>query len=149
MQINELANQTGVSTKTIRYYESIGLMPLPKRAAYSYRQYGMADGERLRFIASARSLGFSIDDVRDILAVRDSGEAPCQRVLDTLDQRIRNTERRIAGLVALRDTLCELRREGEGMPLDDVRGEHCVCYLLKTYHDSGHVSIEREDRGDV
>ncbi len=54
MVIHKLAKQTGVPAKTIRYYESIGLLPRPKRAANNYRQYTPADGERLRFIASAR-----------------------------------------------------------------------------------------------
>ncbi|MBI3734719.1 MAG: MerR family DNA-binding transcriptional regulator, partial [Chloroflexi bacterium] len=60
MVIHELTQQTGVPAKTIRYYESIGLLPRPHRAENNYRQYTPADGERLRFIASARSLGFSL-----------------------------------------------------------------------------------------
>ena len=66
MFIHELAAQTGVPTKTIRYYESIGLLPPARRAVNNYRQYTVADVERLRFIASARSLGFSPDDIASI-----------------------------------------------------------------------------------
>lgn len=144
MLIHELAKQTGVPAKTIRYYESIRLLPRPKRAANNYREYAPAEAERLRFIASARSLGFSLDDVAEILAARDDGLAPCQRVLDAVDRRLTEIDRRIAGLLTLRDSLRQLQSEGAILPRDDVQGEHCVCYLLKAYRDSGRVVIERE-----
>ncbi len=143
MVIRELAQLTGVPAKTIRYYESIGLLPPAQRAANNYRQYTPADVEWLRFIASARSLGFSLDDIAEILAARDNGIAPCQRVLDAVDQRLAEIDRRIAGLLALRDSLKRLQSEGAVLPLDDVQGEHCVCYLLKTYRDTGQVTIQK------
>ena len=148
MVIHELAKHTGVPAKTIRYYESIGLLPSPKRAANNYRQYTPADGERLRFIASARSLGFSLDDVAEILAARDDGIAPCQRVLDAVDRRLTDVDRRIADLLALRDSLRQLQSEGAILPRDDVQGEHCVCYLLKAYRNTGHVTIQRGEFSD-
>jgi len=143
MLIHDLAKQTGVPAKTIRYYESIKLLPRPKRAANNYREYAPAEAERLRFIASARSLGFSLDDVAEILAARDDGLAPCQRVLDAVDRRLTDVDRRIADLLTLRDSLRQLQSEGAILPLDDVQGEHCVCYLLKEYRDTGHVTIQR------
>lgn len=145
MVIHELAQQSGISAGTIRYYESIGLMPKPERSANNYRQYTSADVERLRLIAGARGLGFPLDDIADILRARDNDVAPCQRVLDALDQRLVEIDRRIADLLALRETLDQLKREGAALPLDDVRGERCVCYLLKTYRESGRVSIQREE----
>ena len=143
MVIHELAKQAGVPAKTIRYYESIGLLPRPKRAANNYRQYAPADAERLRFIASARSLGFSLDDVAEILAARDNDIAPCQRVLDAVDRRLTEIDRRIAGLLTLRDSLRQLQSEGAILPRDDVQGERCICYLLKTYRDTGQVIIQK------
>ena len=143
MLINELAKQTGVPAKTIRYYESIKLLPRPKRAANNYREYAPVEAERLRFIASARSLGFSLDDVAEILAARDDGIAPCQRVLDAVDRRLTEIDRRIADLLTLRGSLQQLQSEGAILPRDDVQGEHCVCYLLKAYRDTGHVTIQR------
>ena len=145
MIIHESAQQSGMSAGTIRYYESIGLMPKPVRTANNYRQYTSADVERLRLIAGARGLGFPLDDIANILRARDTDVAPCQRVLDALDQRLVEIDRRIADLLALRETLDQLRREGAALPLEDVRGERCVCYLLKTYRESGRVSIQREE----
>ncbi len=143
MVIHELAKQAGVPAKTIRYYESIRLLPRPKRAANNYRQYTPAGVERLRFIASARNLGFSLADVAEILAARDDGSAPCQRVLDAIERQLTAIDRRIADLLALRESLKQLQTEGAILPRDDVQGEHCVCYLLKTYRDTGHVTIQR------
>ncbi len=86
MLIRELAQQTSVPAKTIRYYETIGLLPPPQRAANNYRYYTSVDVERLRFIASLRSLNFSLNDIAEILAARDKGIAPCQRVLANIDR---------------------------------------------------------------
>ncbi len=148
MVIRELAQRTGVPAKTIRYYESIGLLPRPQRAANNYRQYTPADVERLRFIASARSLGFSLDDIAEILAARDNGIAPCQRVLDAVAQRLTEIDHRIADLLALRDILKRLQSEGAVLPLDDVQGEHCVCYLLKTYRHADQITIQKGELFD-
>ncbi len=143
MFIRDLAHHTGISAHTIRFYETKGLLLAPKRAANNYRQYGHADVERIRFIASARSLGLALDDIAEILAARDQGIAPCQRVLDVIGQRLEAIDHRIADFLALRDSLKVLHSEGAALPLDDVQGEHCVCYLLKTYRETGKITIQR------
>ncbi len=157
MVIHELARQTGVPAKTIRYYESTGLLPRPKRLSNNYRQYALADVERLRFIASARTLGFSLEDILEILGARDNGMAPCQRVLDAtpalragacVGQRLDQIDRRIADLLTMRDSLRQLQSEGVMLLLDDVRGEHCICYLIKTYHDTGQVTVQKGELFD-
>ena len=129
MFIQELAQLTGVSAKTIRYYESIGLLPNPQRAENNYRQYTPEAIERLRFIVSARSLGFSLGDIEEFLTARDDGTLPCKRVLDSFDQRISEIDRRIADLLALRDMLKRVRSEGAALPPDKQCDEQCVCYL--------------------
>lgn len=145
MQISELANQSGVPAKTIRYYESIGLLPAPDRADNNYRHYTPAILDRLRFIASARSLGFALADISDLLVARDSGEAPCERVLDALNAQLVSLDRRIAGLLALREDLRALRAEGERRPRDmGVIGE-CICYLVTAYRDGEPVAIQRQE----
>src|SRR5262245_48624465 len=143
MFIHDLAHQTGIAATTIRFYETKGLLPRPRRAANNYRQYTLADAERLRFVASARHLGLSLDDIAEILAARDQGIAPCQRVLDAIGQRLAEIDRRVADLLALRDSLQQLHVEGATLPLDDINGDHCVCYLLKTYRDTGQITVKR------
>lgn len=132
MFIQELAKLTGVPAKTIRYYESIGLLPDPQRAENNYRQYTTDAVERLRFIVSSRSLGFNLTDIGEFLSARDAGTLPCKRVLDSFDQRISEIDRRIADLLALRDTLTRVRKDGAALPPDRQCDEQCVCYLVTT-----------------
>jgi DNA-binding transcriptional MerR regulator len=148
MQISELAKQSGVPAKTIRYYESIGLLPAPDRADNNYRHYTSAVLDRLRFIASARSLGFTLSDISDLLIARDSGEAPCERVLDALDAQLVSLDQRIADLLALREDLRALRAEGERRPRDMGASGECVCYLVTAYRGSGSVAIQRQEVDD-
>lgn len=148
MQISELARQSGVAAKTIRYYESVGLLPAPARADNNYRHYDPAILDRLRFIASARSLGFSLAEIRDLLAARDMDEAPCERVLKALDTQLIALDRRIADLFALREDLCHLRTEGERRPRDQGVSGQCVCYLVTAYRDSRTIAIEHQETVD-
>lgn len=127
MFIHELAQVTGISAKTIRYYESIGLMPDPQRAENNYRQYSPDAIERLRFIASARSLGFNLADIGEILAARDEGTLPCKRVLDSFDQRIADLDRHIADLLDLREKLKRIREDGADLPPDKKCDDQCIC----------------------
>ncbi len=146
MFIHELAQASGVPAKTIRYYESIGLMPDPPRAENNYRQYPPDAVERLRFIVSARSLDFSLTDIAEFLSARDEGTLPCKRVLDSIDGRIADLDRRIAGLLALRDNLSRVRADGEGLPPDKKCDDDCLCYVITTDLQSGLVTIQREEK---
>jgi MerR family copper efflux transcriptional regulator len=124
------------------------LLPPPRRALNNYRLYSAAAVERLRFIASARRLGFSLADVGEILAARDQGLAPCERVLAALDQCRLEMDRRLADMLILRETLLQLRQEGAGLPLNDVDGQTCVCYLVKAYGETGRVVIQHTSPAD-
>lgn len=130
MQIKELARRTSLSNKTIRYYEEIGLLPLPRRRPNGYRDYGEADVDRVKFVAAARGLDFSLDDIGEILDLRDRREAPCRVVLDLLQQRADEISQRITNLQRLEAELRELQRLGLTFPTDDVDGKECVCHLI-------------------
>src|SRR5690349_18307316 len=110
--IHELAEKTGVPTKTIRYYESIGLMPHPKRAQNNYRVYPDTMIERLRFIAGARRLGFPLEEIAALLDARDRGKLVCGQTLNSLDRRLEDIDHRIADLLETRETLLALRSRG-------------------------------------
>lgn len=130
MQIKELAERAGVAESTIRYYESIALLPEPARLPNGYRDYREQDLERLRFVAGARFLDFSLDDIGEILALRERGEAPCRVVLDLLQEKADEVNRRVAELQRLETELRRLRALGETFPTDDVEGKECVCHLI-------------------
>ncbi len=132
MQILELSRLTGVAEKTIRYYESIGVLPEPKRKPNGYRDYCQADVERVKLVAGARSLGFSLDDIAEIMGLRDRREAPCRVVLDLLAQKAREVAQRIEALQRLEVDLWQLHQLGQTFPLDDVDGKACICHLVSS-----------------
>lgn len=116
MRIGELADRLGLNTKTIRYYEGIGLMPDPGRTPAGYRTYGDADLERLTFIKTAQRLGMTLDEVREILALRDHGQRPCDYVRDVLHRQVDEIDERIAELRALRRQLVHLDAIADDLP---------------------------------
>lgn len=129
--IGELSKHTGISTQTIRYYEKIGLLPAPMRASNGYRQYDNSDIERLKFITRARQLDFSLDDVDEILALKERREAPCRYVMDVMAQQMRAIEQRISDLRQLHDELYHLHQIGLDMP-EDVEMKKCICHVIQT-----------------
>lgn len=129
LNIGELAQAAGASAKTIRYYEQIGLLPPPQRADNGYRLYGNQDVERLRFIRNARSLGFSLDDLKEVLALRDQGEAPCRYVAHLLGEKAAEVEERIRRLRDLQQELQQLVEQADRLP-DDIEMKQCVCHLI-------------------
>ncbi len=146
MIIHEISELTGVPVKTIRYYESLGLLPPPERAANNYRQYNATAIERLRFIASARSMGFSLANITQIIVARQNGGLRCGEVLDTIDQRLADIDRRIADLLVLRETLGNIRSQGESLPRDNTCDEQCACYLITTHQEHGQIDIQLEEK---
>jgi DNA-binding transcriptional MerR regulator len=103
--IGELAKRLGVTPKTIRYYESLGLLAAPGRSESGYRVYGDEDAERLRFIVGAKALGLSLDEIKAIVAVWAHGEQPCGHVSRLLDEKLVDLDRRIRELTHFRDEL--------------------------------------------
>jgi DNA-binding transcriptional MerR regulator len=77
MRIGELAEQAGISTKAIRYYEQIGILTPPARTASGYRTYDEVALGRLGFVRAAQAVGFTLGEIRQIIAFRDDGQAPC------------------------------------------------------------------------
>jgi len=108
MNIGKVAALSGVPAKTIRYYEEIGLMPAPGRTASGYRAYTERDVQTLKFIQRARSLGFAVKDVADLLALwRDRGRASAD-VRRIAQHHVAEVERKIAELETIRATLQSL-----------------------------------------
>jgi DNA-binding transcriptional MerR regulator len=116
MRIGELADRLGVNTKTIRYYEGIGLMPPPERTPSGYRVYEEDAVERLTFIKTGQRLGITLDEAREILALRDRGERPCGYVRDVLRREVAEIDERMCELEALRAELVALDRVADDLP---------------------------------
>lgn len=108
LRISELATVCAVSTDTMRYYERAGLLPAPPRTANGYRAYGASAVERLRFIQGAARLGLKLAEIRDLLAIRDTGTCPCEPAEGMLRRRIGEIDTEIARLTALRANLAAM-----------------------------------------
>jgi DNA-binding transcriptional MerR regulator len=102
LRVAELAAAVGVPSDTIRYYERVGLLPAPPRTAAGYRVYDTAAVDRLRFIQGAQRLGLKLRDIRDLLAVRDTGVCPCEPAETLLRRRLADLDAEMARLAALR-----------------------------------------------
>ena len=126
MNIGTVAEKSGVPPKTIRYYESIGLIPSADRRPNGYRSYDDVDMHTLNFIKRARGLGFSVDEVRDLLDLwRDRGRSSAS-VKALASEHLKALDRKIAELRSMRGTLADLvqRCRGDDRPdcpiLDDL-----------------------------
>lgn len=103
--IGELAERTGVSAATIRYYETLGLMRRPARSAAGYRRYSEDAVEEVAFIRKAQGLGFSLEEIVEIVKLTRSGQAPCDRVLSLAHQHLAAVDERIRQLEHFRERL--------------------------------------------
>jgi len=108
MKIGELGERCGVSPKTIRYYESIGLLAEPDRTASGYRMYPEASVERLRFIRDAQSTGLSLAEIASILELKSSGEQSCSHTLALIERHVESIDAQLGQLKSARRELAEM-----------------------------------------
>lgn len=114
MNIGEAAEVSGVPAKTIRYYESIGLIRPATRASNGYRHYGETDVQMLRFVSRARGLGFSVKDVGELLALYRDKSRRSADVKRIALANVAHIDRKIAELESMRATLMELTHKCHG-----------------------------------
>jgi DNA-binding transcriptional MerR regulator len=125
--IGKVAKQTGVNSKTIRYYEEINLLPKPKRERNNYRLYSKDTIKRINFIKKAQSLGFTLREIKEILALRDRGFKPCSHVRDLLRQRVIDLEQKLAELTILRRELKKLEDEWASVKTVEDGRDEGIC----------------------
>jgi DNA-binding transcriptional MerR regulator len=116
LKIGELAREVGTSAPTIRYYESIGLIPAPARTSGGYREYSARSRRELVFIRKAQAIGFSLEEIREILDLSRSGRVPCARVRTVAHCHLAMLDDRIARLQRFRNQLARevVRWDAEG-----------------------------------
>jgi DNA-binding transcriptional MerR regulator len=113
--IGDLARAADTKIETVRYYERIGLMPAPQRTRGNYRSYTAEHLERLSFIRRSRELGFSVEQVRQLLSLSDDRNRPCDLVDEMAREHLAAIDRKLSNLKALRrelDTLIRQCRHG-------------------------------------
>jgi len=130
ISIGQAARRSRLTPKAVRLYESKGLLPPAGRTESGYRTYSQRDVELLRFIRRAKSLGLRLEEVREIIDLERGGTQPCGKVLQLVGAHIREIDRTIADLRALRKTLVQVRDAAEA---SDQRGEAAiVCRIIES-----------------
>ncbi len=114
MKISDVARQTGLTVKSIRYYENIGLIPPPGRTQAGYRVFSPKDLHRLHFIRRARSLGFGVEECHQLLSLYDDRSRASADVKSVALNRISDIDRKIAELEDMRRILTDLADQCQG-----------------------------------
>ena len=127
MKIGDIAERSGVTAKTIRFWEEQHLLPAPDRTAAGYRDYDPAILERLAFIRQAQAAGLSLEHIRQVLDIRDDGQPPCAHVADLIARRLAEVEARLAELARARDQLAALAMRAAAQDPADCRG-YCSVF---------------------
>lgn len=140
LTIGELADRTGVKVPTIRYYESIGVMPEPGRTGSNQRRYDDRAVDTLRFIRHSRDLGFDIQEIRNLLTLAAHPERPCDQADAIAHHHLDQVEQRIAILQSLRRELKRMIRHCGG-------GKIATCRVIEALAD--HAHCQSEHKGSV
>jgi MerR family mercuric resistance operon transcriptional regulator len=123
LTIGQLAKRAGVNLETIRYYERRSLLPKPARRASGYRQYPPNAVARIRFIKRAQELGFSLNEIAELLSLRVEAQTACNEVQQIVEIKVADIEQKIEGLQRMQQILinllhhCQMRQETEECPI--------------------------------
>jgi DNA-binding transcriptional MerR regulator len=127
VRIGEVAGWSGVPAKTIRFWEDQHLLPPPARTPAGYRDYDPAILDRLAFIRHSQAAGLTLENIRQVLDIRDGGQPPCVHVTDLIARRLGKVEGRLAELSRVRDQLAALgARAAKQQPADC----HGYCSII-------------------
>jgi len=127
--IGEVATKSGVSRKALRLYERTGILPPSRRTASGYRVYGPETLALLVFVTQARRLGFRLDEIKSIVALKQSGAKPCSHVADLVRVKLEGVERALSDLAMVREQLRALLRASRSRP----RRSAAVCPCIEHF----------------
>jgi len=132
MRVIELAKSLGITADTVRFYTRINILTPTKSETNGYRKYSQRDVTRLRFVLSARQLGFSVDDIQQIFAHSDKHHSPCPTVRRLIDQRLQETEQRFTETLQLRERMEKAVKDWSKKP-DKVPTGNMICHLIEDF----------------
>jgi len=127
VRIGKIAAEFGLNPKTIRYYEDISLLPPAQRSAAGYRLYTDSDRERLRFVAKAKAVGLTLEEIREILLLKQDGVQPCAHVLSLLERKLAAVDKQLRALAEFRQELLAVRDEAS----ETMTATATVCGIIE------------------
>ncbi|GAB4159787.1 MAG: heavy metal-responsive transcriptional regulator [Cyanobacteria bacterium J069] len=128
LQVGEISQKLGLNPQTLYFYERIGLIPKPKRTESGYRLYKEKDLERLAFITRAKSLGLSLDEIKEILLLQDGEALPCHKIHAKLVNKANQIEKSIAQLQELEGELLLLIKHCEKNLAEQGLSTNCIAF---------------------
>lgn len=141
MKIGELSRRYGLSADAVRFYEKQGLLSPGARSAAGYRLYSQADSLRLAFILRAKAVGFSLQEIRELLAIEDNKSRwQCADVKDRVQEKLQHIERQMAELQQFQHALRLLDEACGGGPISATE-----CSILAALQQGGAVVDESHD----
>ncbi|MFQ5967921.1 MAG: heavy metal-responsive transcriptional regulator [Acidimicrobiia bacterium] len=129
VRIGQLAAETGVPAKTIRFYEDVGVLPPPDRTPSGYRDYDEKAAKRLGFVRSAQRAGLTLKEVRAVFDIRDGGEAPCRHVADLVERKLTEIDERMQALRNIKKELHRLAERAERLSPGDC-SPGLICPII-------------------
>lgn len=136
MQIGEMAKQAGVNVQTVRFYERRKLLPAPARTESGYREYGSQELKQLHFIRQAKTLGFSLDEIRDIIRSRGRGECPCTDVITIAERHLHDVTKQIQALQKFKEELSGAVRDWKKAGKQTLSAG-AICTLIERTMETG------------
>jgi DNA-binding transcriptional MerR regulator len=130
MRIGELADGCGVTAKTVRYYEQVGLLADPPRTTTGYRDYPQEAVDRLRFVRTAQAAGLTLAEIASVLGIHDAGSSPCAHVVELIEGHLSEIAARIAELRAAQAQLERLAASAATLDPADCAASGEVCRIL-------------------
>lgn len=129
-----LAKRTDTPIFTVRYYTRIGLLKPSRDMRNGYKVYKQSDKERLKFINSAKELGFTLAEIEEILDHAVDGDSPCPMVREIVEKRIKENKEKIRQMKKLQTRLESAANKWQSMP-DSSPDGHSVCHLIESFAD--------------
>lgn len=131
LTVTELARRSGATPHAVRYYTRMGLLHPERNPDNGYRLYVPRDVKSLCFIRQAKQLGFTLNEIKEIMHEADTGHSPCPRVRAILQQRIAENRRRLESLMSLQSRMERALEDWEDQP-DGLPDGHTVCHLIES-----------------
>lgn len=133
-KIGEVAKMTGIHVDTIRYYENIRLLPVPKRAANGYRIYDVNTIKRLQFILNAKTLGFTLKEIEELLSLSEVMTGSCCEMLDFTSGKISEINEKITQLQRIQEVLKNLHHSCK------TKGTPEYCPIIESLVNPGGIN---------
>ena len=143
LSIQQVAQQSGVPSKTLRYWESVGVLPKASRNQHGYRIYGSDILRRVQFVQKTKRLGFSLSEIRSLITTAKTKGTACSEVVKRIDEKLEMLNRRIESLLRLRSELKNYSRQWKKQPCPPLSPLE-ICCLIESLPNEEKIGGEQD-----